>query len=49
MEVGGEARVLAVSDLSPGEEVTWVDASPALANDSLYLRVGARLDCYRSR
>ncbi|MEC9054450.1 MAG: PQQ-binding-like beta-propeller repeat protein [Verrucomicrobiota bacterium] len=49
VEVGGEARVLAVSDLSPGEEVTWVDASPALANDSLYLRVGARLDCYRSR
>ncbi|MBB09210.1 MAG: hypothetical protein CMN03_13290 [Roseibacillus sp.] len=49
LEVGGEARVLAVSDLSPGEEVTWVDASPALANDSLYLRVGARLDCYRSR
>ena len=47
--VGKEARVLAVSDLSPGEEVTWVDASPALANDSLYLRVGARLDCYRSR
>ena len=49
VEVGKEARVLAVSDLSPGEEVTWVDASPALANDSLYLRVGARLDCYRSR
>ena len=49
IEVEKEARVLATSDLRPGDEVTWVDASPALANDSLYLRVGARLDCYRSR
>lgn len=45
--VGEEGRVLARSDLQPGEEVTWVDATPAVANDSLYVRMGARLDCYR--
>ena len=49
IEVEKEARVLATSDLRPGDEVTWVDASPALAHKSLYLRVGARLDCYRRK
>ncbi len=47
--VGEEATILARSDLRPGEEVTWVDATPAVANDSLYVRMGARLDCYRNR
>ena len=49
IEVDKEARVLAISDLRPGDEVTWVDASPAVAHNSLYLRVGARLDCYRRK
>ena len=47
LAIGEEAMVLAISDLRPGEEVTWVDATPAVANNSLYVRVGARLDCFR--
>jgi outer membrane protein assembly factor BamB len=45
--VGAEFKLLATSDLKPGEEVTWTDATPAVAHDSLYVRIGARLDCYR--
>ncbi len=47
-EVGERFRLLATSDLKPGEEVTWADATPAVAHNSLYVRVGARLDCYRA-
>jgi len=46
-EVGAEFKLLATSDLKPGEEVTWVDATPAVAHSSLYVRIGARTDCYR--
>ena len=41
--------LLTMGYLEPGDEVTWVDSSPALAGNSLFLRVGARLDCYRSQ
>ena len=46
---GREPRVLGVHDLEPGEEVTWVDSSPALVQNGLFIRVGARLDCYRDQ
>lgn len=46
-EVGDAFRLLATSELEPGEEVTWTDATPAVAHNSLYVRLGARLDCYR--
>ena len=49
IDVKGGGKVLRVYDLEPGDEVTWVDSSPALAGNSLFLRVGARLDCYRSK
>ena len=44
-----EAQNTGVYDLEPGDEVTWVDSSPALGCNSLFLRVGARLDCYRGK
>ncbi len=47
-EVGGKFTLLATSDLKPGEEAAWTDATPAVAHNSLYLRLGARLDCYRT-
>lgn len=49
IDVSGVPKVLGIYDLEPGDEVTWVDSSPALARNSLFLRVGARLDCYRSQ
>jgi outer membrane protein assembly factor BamB len=48
-EVGANFKLLATSGLRPGEEVTWADATPAVAHDSLYVRLGARIDCYRAR
>lgn len=47
-EVGARFKLLAISDLKPGDEVTWADATPAVAHNSLYVRVGARMDCYRN-
>jgi outer membrane protein assembly factor BamB len=48
-EVGDSFKLLATSDLKPGDEVTWVDSTPAVAMDSLFVRVGARMDCYRAK
>ena len=47
-EVGEKFRLLATSNLKPGEEVNWTDATPAVAHNSLYVRLGASLDCYRT-
>lgn len=46
-EVGEEFKLLWTSDLKPGDEVAFADATPAVANNSLYIRIGARMDCYR--
>lgn len=46
-EVGKKFKQLSTLDLKPADDVAWVDATPAVAHDSLYLRVGARLDCHR--
>ncbi|NNC88517.1 MAG: PQQ-binding-like beta-propeller repeat protein [Akkermansiaceae bacterium] len=47
-EVAPKFKLLARTDLQPGDEVEWTDATPAVANGSLYVRLGARLDCYRT-
>jgi outer membrane protein assembly factor BamB len=47
-EVGDKLKVLSTADLKPGEEVDWADATPAVAHNSLYVRLGSRLDCYRA-
>ena len=46
-EVGKACKLLATSDLKPGDEVAFADATPAVAHHSLYVRIGARVDCYR--
>jgi outer membrane protein assembly factor BamB len=46
-EVGAAFKLLATSDLKPGDEVAFADATPAVAHNSLYIRLGARMDCYR--
>lgn len=33
--------------LNPPEETIWVDATPAVANNQLLIRLGNRLDCYK--
>ena len=47
-EVGEKFEALSTTDLKPADGVSWVDTTPAVAHDSLYVRVGARLDCYRA-
>ena len=47
-EVGERFKLLATSDLKPGDEVAFADATPAVAHNSLYVRIGARMDCYRT-
>jgi outer membrane protein assembly factor BamB len=32
--------------LSPGPESEWSDATPAIANGRIYLRLGSRIDCH---
>ena len=34
-------------DLNAPESAEWTDSTPAVANDSLYIRLGNRLDCYK--
>jgi outer membrane protein assembly factor BamB len=48
-EVGGKFKLLATSDLHPGDEVAFADATPAVAHNCLYVRLGARMDCYRAK
>ena len=47
-EVGKEFKLLATSDLKPGDESQWTDATPAVAHGCLYVRLGARLECHRA-
>lgn len=39
-------KELARSPLKPGSECEWADATPAVAHDQIYIRLGARIDCY---
>ena len=40
---------LSRSSLSPGPETQWADATPAIAHGKIYVRLGARLDCFGSK
>ena len=46
-EVGESFNLIASSSLKPADHIPFTDATPAIAHDSLYVRVGDRLDCYR--
>jgi len=41
-----QGEVLAAAPLEPGDEAQWTDATPAAVDGRLYVRLGARLDCY---
>ena len=45
-QAGKDFKVLRTSALNPPEDVTWTDATPAVAHNRLYVRLGSRLDCY---
>ena len=40
---------LARSPLKPGPECQWADATPALANGGIYVRLGARIDFFSEK
>lgn len=46
VEAGDSFNVLRTSSLNPPDDVTWTDATPAVAHNRLYVRMGSRLDCY---
>lgn len=46
VEAGDAFKVLKTSPLNPPDDVTWTDATPAVAHNRLYVRLGSRLDCY---
>ncbi len=46
VETGDEFKQLKTSSLNPPEDVTFCDATPAVAHNRLYVRLGSRLDCY---
>ena len=46
VEAGNSFNVLRTAPLNPPEDVTWTDATPAVAHNRLYVRMGSRLDCY---
>jgi len=46
VEAGDAFNVLRTSSLNPPDDVTWTDATPAVAHNRLYVRMGSRLDCY---
>ncbi|MEN8694964.1 MAG: PQQ-binding-like beta-propeller repeat protein [Akkermansiaceae bacterium] len=48
-EVSGDYKELARSPLKPGPECQWADATPAVANDGIYVRLGARMDFYSAK
>ncbi len=46
VQTGNEFKLLQTSSLNPPEDVTFCDATPAVAHNRLYVRLGSRLDCY---
>lgn len=46
VQAGSEFKMLKTSSLNPPEDVTFCDATPAVAHNRLYVRLGSRLDCY---
>ena len=46
VEPGDEFKLLKTSSLNPPEDVRFCDATPAVAHNRLYVRMGSRLDCF---
>jgi len=45
-EIGAFYKEISRTNLKLGEGVEWADVTPAVAHDRLYVRIGARLDCF---
>lgn len=48
-DVSGTYQELSRSPLSLGPEAKWADATPAIAHGKIYLRLGARIDCFGTK
>jgi len=42
-------RELSRTPLGPGPGAEWADATPAIAHQKIYLRLGARIDCFGAK
>jgi len=45
-KVGASYKEISRTKLELGEGVEWADATPAVAHDRLYVRIGERVDCF---
>lgn len=45
-DISGNYQELSRNPLSLGAEAEWADATPAIAHGKIYLRLGARIDCF---
>ncbi len=48
-EVSKDYQELSRSSLTLGPESEWADATPAIAHGKIYLRLGARIDCFGTK
>tara|TARA_B110000881_G_C18604973_1_gene538807 strand:- start:1363 stop:2622 length:1260 start_codon:yes stop_codon:yes gene_type:complete len=48
-DISSGYKELSRCPLKPGPETQWVDATPAIAHGRIYVRLGARLDCFGSK
>jgi len=46
VQTGEPLKVLQQTSLNPPDDVDFCDATPAVAHNRLYVRLGSRLDCY---
>ena len=45
-DISSAYKELSRCPLSPGPEAEWADATPAIAHGRIYVRLGARIDCF---
>ena len=43
----GQLKIEYTLDLNPPEDTIWVDSTPAIAGNQLFIRLGNRIDCYK--
>lgn len=48
-DVSDGYQELSRCSLSPGPESEWSDATPAIAHGKIYIRLGARIDCFGTK
>lgn len=48
-DISGAYKELSRCPLSLGPEAEWADATPAIAHGKIYVRLGARIDCFGAK